>query len=235
MQKNHAFLIVVLFALSSMGLCAFAQDSKTANTPPTFHMTGSAELLSKWVEHGLAQTDKSPALQGSFWFNFGPQARIGLWGSNTDYPGEDAHLVLKPTADVKIIFSPNTDFVVSYAQNMYYNSSDRNGNTVGLHLTSFGYRVNYEIMSNWEGTKTSANYFSFGKTFNVFGNWKWDNEAGYSMLKAVGYDNYFDIRSFLGYQLGQVFLQGGATGTSTTKQFHGAGGYYLIVSASTEF
>lgn len=198
-------------------------------------MTGSAELLSHYVEHGLSQTDKAPALQGSFWFNFGPQARIGLWGSNVDFPGEDTHLVLRPAADVKIIFSPNTDFVISYSQNEYFSDTLRDGHTLGFHLNAFGYRVNYETTNNWEGTRTNAGYFSLGKTFTVFGDWKWDNEGGYSMLTAAGYNNYFDLRTFLGRKLGQIFLQGGVTGTSTTTQFHGAGGYFFILSASTEF
>ncbi len=227
------FWLLSSFVLGSLSSIALAQEN--ANHPPTFHMTGSAGLLSQYVEHGLSQTNKAPALQGSFWFNFGPQIRLGVWGSNVNFPNEDAHLVLKPTADVRIIFSANTDFVLSYDENKYFSSSDRNGHTLGFHLKSFGYRVNYELQNNWEGTQSNSTYFSLGKTIPIFGTWLWDNEAGYSMLKASGYSNYFDARSFLGYKFSQVLLQGGLTGTSSTTQFHGAGGYCFILAATTEF
>lgn len=243
MQTSWAGLTSKLFSVflltSAFGPLAMAQESVRSNNnaPPTFHMTGSAELLSHYVEHGLSQTDKAPALQGSFWFNFGPQFRLGLWGSNVKFPASDANIVLKPTADIKVIFSPNTDLILKYSENKYYNSNERDGNTVGLHMLTFGYRITYEIWSNWEGTHTSANYFSLGKVMSLWGgSWKWDNEGGYTMLKADGFSNYFDVRTMLGYQVtSQIFVQGGLTATSSKDQFNGAGDYFLILSARTEF
>ncbi len=236
MQKNCAFLILTLIVLTGLGRHAHAQSisRNPANTPATFHMTGTAELLSHYVEHGISQTDTAPSLQGSFWFNFGPQARLGLWGSNVSYENSDAHFVLKPTADVKVNFSNNTEFTVSYSESKYYNVSDRNSSVLGLHLGIFDYRVNYEFISNWEGTSTGATYFSLGKTFD-FSGWKWNNELGYTMLKADGFNNYFDLSTFIGRTFGQVFAQAGMTGTSSNSQFGSAGGYFFIVKVSTDF
>lgn len=236
MQSSCAFLIFSFVVLSAFGSRAFAQSAtrSPANTPATFHMTGNAELLSHYVERGLSQTDNAPSLQGSFWFNFGPQARFGLWGSNVNFKNEDAHFVLKPTADVKINFSNNAEFTITFSENKYYNDSFRNGSVLGLQLSIFDYLVKYEFLSNWEGTSTGATYFSLGKTFDL-SDWKWGNELGYSMLKAESFNNYFNLHTFIGRKLGQVFAQAGLTGTSSSSQFHSAGDYFLIIKISTEF
>lgn len=228
-------LIYLACGLTSVAYAQEGSSNSGANTPPTFHMTGSAELLSHYVEHGLSQTNKNPALQGSFWFNFGPQARIGLWGSNVSFENESVHLVLKPSAEVKVIFSQNADLIIGYSNNQYFSSTSRNGNTTYFNLTMFGYRVKYELISNWEGTSSSSTYMSLGKTFDVLGNWKWSNDIGYSTLKADGYQNYFDLKSMLGYKFTQIFVQGGLTATSTTASFNGRGGYYTVLSASVTF
>lgn len=237
MANARMFHLLLMLFLSLGSFVAFAaEESRPAGTNPTFMLNGSAELLSHYVEHGLSQTHNAPALQGSFWFNFGSQFRLGLWGSNVDYKDGSEHLVLKPTADLKINFSTNTELVLKYSQNMYYSTTHRNGNTLGLHLVSFGYRVNYEKESNWEGTNTSATYYSLGKTFDIRRDFKWSNDLGYTMVTQDTLSNFFDVRSFVGYKLGQLFYQGGVTLTSNPGQFaDGIGDFFIIISATYEF
>lgn len=236
MKSARKFFLLQLILVLAFGFRAHAaEETNRPGGTPTFLLSGSADLLSHYVEHGLSQTDKAPALQGSFWFNFGPQFRAGLWGSNVDYKNGSEHLVLKPSADLKINFTSNTDLVLSYSQNIYYSTSNRNGNTLGLHLTSFGYRVNYEADSNWEGTNTSATYYSLGKTIEIGRGFKWSNDVGYTMVQVNSMSNFFDLRSFVGYKLGQLFYQLGATTTSNPGQFDGAGDFFVILSATYDF
>ena len=190
----HLLLINLLLCLGP--LVVRAEDARPTANSPTFLLNGSAELLSHYVERGLSQTTSAPALQGSFWFNFGPQFRIGLFGSNVNYKNGDEHLVLKPTGDLKINFTSNTVLVIDYKQNLYYSTSNRNGSTVGAHLTVFGYRVNYEVDSNWEGTSTSATYYSLGKTFEFSRGIKWSNDLGYTMVTVDSLSNFFDCAQF---------------------------------------
>lgn len=236
MKNTPKFPILLLFLVLAFAWNASAADEggRTGGTP-TFLLNGSAELLSHYVDHGLSQTNNAPALQGSFWFNFGPQFRVGLWGSNVNYKNGSEHLALKPSADLKVNFTSNTDLVLSYSQNLYYSTSNRNGNTLGLHLTTFGYRINYEAESNWEGTNSSATYYSLGKTFEIGRGFKWTNDVGYTMVQVNSMSNFFDLRSFVGYKLGQLFYQLGVTTTSNPGQFDGAGDFFIIGSATYEF
>ncbi|WP_415063270.1 TorF family putative porin [Bdellovibrio sp.] len=226
MRRYIAFIIIFMSAK-----VAFAAEG---NTSPTFQLSGDVSLLSHYVENGLSQSDKSPALQGSFWFNFGPQFRLGVWGSNTNFENSDDHFNMRLNADVKVDFSPNAKLVIAYSQSQYYNGGDRNGNILNLHLHFWDYRILYDGFSNWEGTEQRSTRFAFGKVFNVFGSWKWDNELGYNTPDVSNINPYFDARTGLGTKWGVIFFEGALTGTSESSQFNGAGDYFFILSAKTE-
>lgn len=224
MRRYIGFILILL------GSWAHGQS----NNSPTFALSGDVALLSHYVEHGLSQSDKSPALQGAFWFNFGPQFRLGLWGSNTNYENSDDHFNLRINGDIKVDFSAANYMVISYSQSQYYNGGDRNGNIVGLHLHFGEYRVTYDMMSNWEGTDERSARLGFGKDTKVFGDWIWDNEAGYNSPEVSTISPYFDLRTALGTQWGPIFVEGSVTGTSAASDLNGAGDVFFILSAKTE-
>jgi uncharacterized protein (TIGR02001 family) len=235
-MKLAIFFILVCGGISSAwAQSSFEEGGTTTNAPPTFKLAGDVALLSHYVENGLSQTDKDPSLQASFWFNFGPQFRMGLWGSNVKYPGSDDHFNLRFNADLKINFSALSHGIITYSQSQFYKSGDRNGNILGLHLNFGGYKVLYDDFSNWEGTGDHSQRFGFGKAFDVFGTWKWNNEIGYNTPKVTTIDPYFDFKTGLGTKLGVIFVEGSVTATSTPSQFNGSGDTFFILSASTEF
>lgn len=238
-SSPHSILALLTFlvGISITNHQAFAQNTTdlARNSSATFNLTGSAKLLSHYVEKGLSQTNESPALQGSFWFNMGPQFRFGLWGSNVNYKNGSEHLVLKPSADIKVSFTQNTDMVLKYSQNIYYSTSSRNGNTIGAQLNTFGYRINYEMDSNWEGTNSSATYFSVGKPTTLATRWIWDNEVGYTMLSQAELSNFFNLRTGIGTKAGQLFYEASLTTTSNPGQFDGSGNFFIAISALFEF
>lgn len=227
MRRYIAFIIILV--TSWQGLAA-----ESGGASPTFQMSGDVSLLSHYVEYGLSQSDKSPALQGSFWFNFGPQFRLGLWGSNTNFEHGDDHFNLRLNADIKVNFSANTSLVVSYSESKYYNGGDHNGNILGLHLNFWDYRVTYHRMSNWEASNNPSTRFGLGKVFTVFTSWKWNNEVGYNTPDISSINPYFDLRTGLGTKWGPIFFEGAVTGTSESSQFNGAGDVFFILSATTE-
>ncbi len=223
MRRYIAFIIILFTPWVTLA----------ADSSPTFQLSGDVSLLSHYVKEGLSQSDKSPALQGSFWFNFGPQFRLGLWGSNTNYPNSDDHFLLRLMGDIKVSFSQNTSATLSYSQNQFYTAGDRNGHELGLHINLAQFRVLYDIDSNWEGTDADSKRYAFGLISNI-GNWKWNNEVGYNTPDLDSINSYFDGRTGLGTKWGVIFFEGAITATSESSQFNGAGDVFFILSASTD-
>ncbi len=236
--KYYRLLIIksaLLFSSVFFCLNSFAQEDSKSDMP-TFKMSGDVSLLTNYVEHGLTQTDKDPSLQGAFSFNFGPQFKLGVWGSNVNFDSTE-HFLLKINAELRIQISSKTDFKVGYLKNQYFKTDSRDGSTTYLVVTSHGYRVRYEQTSNWEGSDESATYYSFGKMFDLDQNWKWDNEVGYTMISDVpNIENYFDVRTAFLYKGGSnITYQIAATTTSATSQFNGQGDFFVLLGASTSF
>lgn len=226
MRRYITFIIILISCWET-----FAAEG---NTSPTFQMSGDVALLSHYIENGLSQSDHSPALQGSFWFNFGPQFRLGLWGSNTNYENSDDHFNLRLNADIKVSFSNTTHMVITYSKSQFYNGGQRNGELLGGHFQFGDYRVLYENNSNWEQTEKRNSRYAFGKASSVFGTWRWDNEVGYNSPNVDDVKAYFDGRTGLGTKWGVVFIEGALSGTSESSQFQGAGDFFFILSASTD-
>ncbi|MNK90250.1 putative bacterial protein [compost metagenome] len=201
---------------------------------PSFALSGDVALLSHYVEYGLSQSDKSPALQGSFWFNFGPQFRLGAFASNTNYENSDDHFNLRGNAEIQVDFSSENKMIITYSQSQYYKDGDRNGDILGLHLHFGEYRILYDTLSNWEGTHERSPRFALGAEFSVFSDWLLDIEAGYNAPDISTLDPYFDLRMGLGSKFGSIFLEGSVTGTSASSELNGAGDVFFILSAKTE-
>ena len=226
MRRYIAFIIILIASCKSL-----AADGNSAN----FNLSGDVKLLSHYVENGLSQSDRSPSLQGSFWFNFGPQFRLGIWGSNTNYEGSDDHFNLRINADIKVDLSQDAHLRIAYSESQFYKVGDRNGNILGVHLNFWDYRILYDKNSNWEGTKRRSNRYAFGHTYSFSDNWKWNNEIGYNTVDRNSIKAYFDGRTGIGKRMGVIFLEGALTATSESSQFeNGVGDVFFILSASTE-
>ncbi|WP_413559948.1 TorF family putative porin [Bdellovibrio sp. HCB209] len=227
MRRYISFIIILLGLVHS--------TSHAAENTPTFKLSGDVSLLTHYVENGLSQTDNSPALQGSFWFNFGPQFRMGLWGSNVHYDNGGDNFNLRGNADIKIDFSTTSNAVIMYTYSKYFNEDERTGNILALHLNFGTYRVMYDSMSNWEGTHKRNTRLGFGKATQVFTDWIWDNEIGYNSPDVNEISSYFDARTALGTNWGVIFFEGAVTGTSAPSDLNGAGDIFVILSAKTGF
>lgn len=242
MKKTSVHTLILKLAALACNvvfcLHAQAQTPENAKTEvPTFKMSGEVGLLTNYVDHGLTQTNKDPSLQGAFSFNFGPQFKLGVWGSNVNFDSTE-HFLLKLNAELKVVISATTDVRVGYFNNSYFKTETRDGGTTYFLITSHGYRIRYESNSNWNGTEEVSSYYSFGKVFDLTPNWKWDNEAGYTMINDVDdMENYFDLRtSFLYKGSSNIIYQITATGTSAPSQFtNGQGDVFFLVGASTSF
>ena len=226
------FFGISLFFLVST---AFCQGAPAASTQPNFKLAGGATLTSNFVEKGLTQTKSDPGMQADFWFNFGSQFRMGLWGSNVSYDSASStHFWLKLNADVKVDFSPQTNMVIKYSENKYFRANRRDGNTVGLHFDFSGYKILYEMDSNWQGTRAKSTYAGMGKD-SLAGDWIWTNQGGYTMPVADGVKGFFDVRTSLGKKMKDIFCSGGLSYSTAAGSFKDQGELAIILSASVKY
>lgn len=206
------------------------------STQPTYRLTGAATLASNFVDKGLTQTKGDPGLQTDFWFNFGSQFRMGLWGANVRYDSTPTtHFWLKANADVKVDFSANAKMNIVYSENKYYKDNDRSGNLVGLHFDFWGWKIIYDMQSNWEGTGQKATYAAAETESPVWGEYIWANHAGYVMPEAEGVTSFFDIRTGLGTKAKDFVLMGSVSFSTATGEFKDQGQLAFILSATVGF
>jgi hypothetical protein len=225
MRRYIAFILI--FVIQSV-----AQSAESEN----FKLAGDVELLSHYVEHGLSQSNKSPAIKGDFWFNMGPQFRLGIEGASVNYEGTSEHFNLRLKADLKVDLSANVDARLNYTKSDYYDSSNRNGNDFGFHLRFWDYRVIYSSFSNWEGSSTKSARYGFATDWKVFTDWTWGNEVGYNTPSVSGKNTYFDLKTGIGNRWGPLFIEGSVTATSDPSQFDdGEGDLFFILSAKANF
>lgn len=233
MLKKRIFLILI--PITCFGLFANAQAG-ASSTQPSYRLVGSATLASNFVDKGLTQTKADPGLQTDFWFNFGSQFRMGLWGANVRYESTPTtHFWLKGNADVKVDFSENTNMNIIYTENKFYKDNRRSGNTVGIHFNFWGWKIAYDMEGNWQGTRQKATYASAGKDSPVFGDYVWSNTVGYTMPEADGVTSYFDIRSGIGAKIKDFVLMGTVTSTTAARDFKTQGELAFLLSATVGF
>ncbi len=228
------------FGQSSSTSTSSAKDSKEGNAAAvaTYQLTGQATLTSNYIVHGLTQTQKDPSLQGSYWFHFGSQLKVGIWGSNVSYLAGTEHFNLKYQGEGKVILSNNFDVTGKYSINRYYKSGERNGETISLLFHLFTDRVLIEKETNWEGSKSSSLHYSFGRSrpFQLFGlTLSWDNDVGYNDVDVAAYSPYFDLRTAASYEKEIYSANLGITYCLNGGQFNGQGDLFIFGGASIRF
>ncbi len=241
-KKATCLLMFIIFNATSVlaqapaaGTPGAADGSASAGAP-TFKLSGGAELMTNYIHRGLTETEKDPALQASFWFNFGPQFRMGLWGTNVGYEGSDTRFLLKMNADVKVNFSESSNMIIMVSKNNYFKPEDRNGWTYGLHFGFSKYKLIIENETNWQGTNTQLMYYALGYEHDIDEKWKWPTQIGYSQFRDDGYSNYFDVRTGVHYKSNvNIRYKLDVTGATNAGQFNGRAAYAFILAAQTEF
>ncbi len=230
--------LLFLFIFSAP-CCLFAQQQAQDSNSPSFRLTGDAELTSNFVERGVTQSDRDPALQAAFWFNFGPQFRAGIGGTNVGYEGSESRFRLMYNADIKVPFSERTDLTIVVSNHNYYKPDNRNGWVYGLHLRLYEkWKIKYESITNWEGTTKQVNYIAGSYEYDLSERWRLPTQLGYSMVPTdiAGYNSYYDLRT------GAHFVQNTAlrykidlTYNSSASQFGNRAGIFLILGAQLAF
>ncbi len=223
-----------IFTAAWIGLFWFSICKAQDANRPTFFLQGDTTILSHYVDYGLSQSNNDPSLQGSFFFNLGPQFRLGVWGSSVGYPSSDTHVWMKGVADIRIPFTENVEWTIRYWDNHYFKSNGHDGNTIGFDLKLSSWVVIYEIHSNFLGYGVSADYAALGKTIEFSQYLKWYNQFGMVQFVNSTYGNYFDIKTLFNYQSGRLIYQLGSAFNSNAGQFSG-GAVFLWAGVGVKF
>jgi uncharacterized protein (TIGR02001 family) len=221
--RSTLCILTIVFAQSA--LCEVASNK----------LYGEAAIVSNYVDKGITQSDKGPALQAGFGYRMGPQARLGIWGSSVKFPDGDENLNLRLYFDVKVDFTTNTNLVLRYDFNRYFQGDTHNGNLLTLDLDTFTYHVMAEMNSNWEATQTSATWFGFRKEYSLSRGFVLNPGLGYTQLSATGYTNYFDARLGVGYKLADILYELAMTYNSNSSQFSGRGNMFFLLAINAKF
>lgn len=194
-----------------------AQTASTTAADSGFQFNGSTQITSHFIYRGLSYTDKDPGLNTNMNFNFGPQFKLGLFGSNVKF--SDTHLWIALDATVMVQFSADVGLNIYFKQNQFFKIKDRNYNSFGAQLTLYDFLILYENLSNWEGTKTSATYYQLAYKYDLGSNFKFEPALGYTIQKA-NLKNYFDLRLPVNYESNHSAIYGAfITLTSSPGQF----------------
>jgi uncharacterized protein (TIGR02001 family) len=224
-------LLILLAALPTA-----AQQKSEAKSDKSNKLYGEAAVVSNYVDKGVTQSDKGPALQAGFGYQMGTQARLGLWGSNVKYPSGGENLNLRFYFDVKMDFTSNTNAVFRYDLNRYFQADQHNGAIVGLDFAAFGYHAIFEMNDNWEGLRAGGStWFGFKKEYLWTRGLVFTPQLGYTQTSVTGYTSYFDTRLGVGYRFADVTYELVHTYNSSSSQFAGRGDMAFLLAVNARF
>lgn len=231
--------IALIFSLSSP-LWAQTQNNTQVgsgnnnNQKSTAKLFGEMALLTNYVSYGITETMRDPAVQASFGY-MSPQWKLGVWGSNVAYEENSENLNLRLLGNYKIEFSQSISLLGQYSFNRFYKSSNRNGTLLNFDLALYGYHVLIERNDNWEGTKTISQHFGFSMNWNLPWTLTGTLYAGYNMLAADGFSNYFDLRPSVSTKVWDVMCELAMTYNSQASQYNGNADIFWIFGITAHF
>ncbi len=226
-MKFLSFLAVVTYFHQALAV------NEKPSTVPTYQVSVDAKLYSHYIERGLSMSDTNPAMNVAFLYNFGPQFRMGFWGSNiSNVSSTDDNFWFKFLADVRVDFTPTSGMLLYINDDHYYKSSIRNGQILGVKINYLDYLGEIEWMNNYQGTHVNSEYLNIGKMYpyKVF---KVGGKVGYTLTNSEGYSSYIDLKAIGTYALGtNSIAEAGITMISSESQFGGRGkpAIYLAIS-----
>lgn len=213
---------------------SFAAGEKSV-TNPSYKVSVDAKVMSHFIERGLSMSDSNPAMNVAFLYNFGPQFRLGFWGSNiAKITSVDDNFWFKFIADIRVDFSNTAGMTIYIHDDHYYKSNVRNGQSIGARWNWDPYLGEVEWMNNFQGTHSGAEYLNVGRMW-PYKMFKVGGKIGYTIQSSESLKNYFDVKLISQYDISNVStLEGGITMISDADQFadRGKPAYYISISLS---
>lgn len=219
----------LMFALME---CPF-QRAHAQTNPSISRMYGNVLVTNNYVDRGLTQSNKNPSIGAGFGYGFGGLGRIGFESASVSYPDESTNVEMRLFAEYKFVFTPNADLRVRDDVVRYFTEDQRNKMLVTLDQNFFGYHFLFSREDNFEGTKTSRDWFGFHKDWFWGPSYQVNMTLGYSMLRD--FDAYFDGLLGVSYLMSNVTLSLAGTYVSSSSQFNGQADPFVIVGLQARF
>ncbi len=201
---------------------------------PEGTLFGQTNILNNSVEKGITQTDSGPAIQAAIGYRWG-LAKAGLWASNVKYRDATDTVVLRPFGAYQFFFTSNANLTARFDFGYYTNDGSRNGTILSADLELFTYHVLYEKIENWEASGYDNQRVGFRKEFALFDKFGLDAAAGYNLVDAAEYSDYFDLRGAINYRYGAIKFELAGTYASNESEFGSRAGPFLIVGMEVNF
>lgn len=229
------FLVILNFFCHRAGAAdAAASSSGNKDGFQPGKLFANVLIATNSVEQGITQTESSPAVQTMLGYKW-EQFRAGIWGSNVRFTGIDDSINLRLFGAYRFVFTSNADLTIRADLNRYFSAGSRDGMLVSVDLNLFNYHVLYDKIDNWEATLSEGTRYGFFKEFTLPLEILLGTGAGYNMVSAEGYSNFFDLRLSLGYNLAGLRYELIGTYNSGTSQFGSRAGPFLFVNFSASF
>lgn len=218
--RVYTTLALIMLSIACLSIDTVAQgndDSTIAN----YTISGNAQLLSHFIVKGLSYSDNNPAMNASFLAHLGSQVKMGFWGSNvSNLNAADDNFWFKIFAKFDVEFSDKVSATVFLHDNHFYKSSQRNGQNMGGEFYYKYYEFGIEWISNYEGTKTNAEYFWFGKLYDYKKNITLGGFAGFHNTHTSQVQQFLDFKAMGRYALNETAdTELGLTFNSNSSQF----------------
>lgn len=230
-----SFVLVVLkfFCMRAVAQTANGSGAGVGDSLPAGRLYGEAGLATNLVENGITQTEKAFAIQSGLGYKW-TLFRMGLWGSNVRFAGNDDTLNLRLYAAYKFIFTNNADLNVRYDFNRYFTSGSRDGNIIALDLNLFKQHILLEENSNWEGIAKDRRW-GYSRDFQIPWNLDLTLNGGYNMIDDDNFSNYFDIRTTVSRRYADILYSFTNTFNSGSSQFDGRGDLMFFLGLAAQF
>jgi hypothetical protein len=188
-----------------------SQDSKSKDntgvgSSTTAHMYGEFTLTTNYVNEGISETNSSFGMQPEAGYAF-PRAKIGLWGSNVQFPTNTESLNLRPFGWYDIVFGSNIDLKAKFVMSMYFRSNDRNANIFSLDFNYLTHHIIIENTSNWFGTGQGSYWIAYSREFKAFWDVDFKFEGGMQYMSSPLYSPYLAAKGGLGYKYIDLYYE----------------------------
>lgn len=227
--RTPAFLFLCLFSVSG-----FSQENSKAGEFVDGKLYGQTFILNNYVEKGITQTDSGPAIQAEVGYKW-PQAKAGLWASNVKFRDATDTIVMRPFAAYQFFFTENANLIARFDLARYSNDGSRDGNILSADLEMFTYHVTYEKVENWEASEYDNQRVGARKEFKVYEQFVLSLSAGYNLVDADEYSDYFDGRVGFYYTYEALKFEVAGTFASNSSEFGSRAGPFLILGVEALF
>jgi hypothetical protein len=152
------------------------------------------------IDEGISTSSDSYAVQPELGYK-GNTWKVGIFGSNCQYPSNSESLDLRPLAGADVKLAASTTLHAQAQYDIFSKSSVRNGYSFVADFEIVGHHAILREDSNFFGTGTSDFWLAYAKSWKAFWDFDYEFEAGYMMVTATNYQNYLAATTGLAYKL----------------------------------